>query len=117
VYEKKRWWTVWQTDAGNAGESLIPQWETQYASTTEKTYIAMQAFTRKLDGELGRKTYVFENHFCVVDMPARPGGYVDVLFAGAKDDQLAIASISVDTDNDPSKFQIEKIGSVSLAKG
>ncbi|MGB7292648.1 MAG: hypothetical protein WBD99_10790 [Thermodesulfobacteriota bacterium] len=117
AYEKKRWWTLWQTDAGNAGESLIPQWETQYASTAEKTYIAMQAFTRKLGGELGRKTYVFENHFCVVDMPARPGGYVHVLFAGVKDAKLATASVSVDTDNDPSKFQIVKLMGNELPKG
>src|SRR5439155_14999068 len=67
AYEKKRWWTLWQTDAGNVGESLIPQWETQYASLAKDTYIAMQAFTRSLEGELGRKTYIFENHFCVVD--------------------------------------------------
>lgn len=117
AYEKKRWWTLWQTDAGNVGESLIPQWETQYASTTEKTYIAMQAFTRKLDGELGRRTYVFENHYCVVDMPARPGGYANVLFVGVRDGHLATASISVDTDNDPSKFQIENIMGRELPKG
>lgn len=117
AYEKKQWWTLWQTDAGNVGESLIPQWETQYASTTEKTYIAMQAFTRKLDGELGRKTYVFENHYCVVDMPTRPGGYVNVLFAGVRDGHLATASITVDTDSDPSKFQIENIMGRELPKG
>ncbi len=117
AYEKKRWWTLWQTDAGNAGESLIAQWETQYASTTEKTYIAMQAFTRRLGGELGRKTYVFENHFCVVDVPAHPGGWVNILFVGVKNGKLATASVSVDTDNDPSKFQVVKLMGNELPKG
>ena len=117
AYEKKRWWTVWQTDAGNAGESLIPQWETQYASTTANTFIAMQAFMRQLKGELGRKTYIFENHFCVATLPAQPGGSVDILFAGVKNGKLATASISVDTDNDPAKFQIQKIMGIELPMG
>jgi GH25 family lysozyme M1 (1,4-beta-N-acetylmuramidase) len=117
AYEKKRWWTLWQTDAGNAGESLIPQWETQYATTDKNNYIAMQAFTRKLEGELGRRTYVFENHFCVVDMPSRPGALVNVLFTGVKNGRLATASIPVDTDNDPSKFQIDYVLGRELPRG
>ena len=50
-------------------------------------------------------------------MPARLGGFVDVLFTGVKDGKLATASISVDTDNDPSKFQITHIQGRELPKG
>ena len=28
AYSEKRWWTAWQTDAGNVGESIIPQGNT-----------------------------------------------------------------------------------------
>ena len=69
--------------------------------------IAMRASAKKLTGPLGRQTYIFENHFCVVDLPVR-GGSVEVLFVGAKfkDGTLATATTSVQTDNAPSSFDL-----------
>lgn len=110
AYRKKRWWTAWQTDAGNVGESVVPQWEHQYATTTDGTYIAMQAAVGKLSGSLGRQTYIFEPHLCVVDMPSRPKGAVNVLFVGVEKGKLLTANTSVDTDNDPAKFLFTKVG-------
>ena len=109
AYEKKRWWTAWQTDAGNVGESLVSQWEYQYATISDKNYIAMQATSRKLTGNLGRETYIFENHLCVVQMPYKPKGNVNIDFIGVKNGKGAKAYISVDTDNDPANFKFTKV--------
>ena len=66
-----------------------------------------RASAKNLTGPLGRQTYIFENHFCVVDLPVR-GGSVEVLFVGAKfkDGTLATATTSVQTDNAPSSFDL-----------
>lgn len=96
------------TDAGNAGESLVPQVEHMYTSLPDGNYLAMQAAARKLSGRLGRETYIFENHLCVVDMPAKAGGNVRIEFVGVKNGKLATANVTVDTDNNPAKFQVIK---------
>lgn len=102
------------TDAGNIGESVIRQWEHQYASINDGTYIAALATVNKLSGNLGRETYIFEPHLCVVDMPAQPKGDVKVLFVGEKDGKMQTAATKVDTDNDPSKFLYLKAGGLAF---
>lgn len=108
AYRKKRWWTAWQTDAGNVGESLITQWEHQYRRIPDGKYLAMQAAVRSLKGKLGRETYIFEPHVCVVNMPDQPKGLVRVTFIGEKGRSTQTAEITVDTDNDSSKFVFTK---------
>jgi subtilisin family serine protease len=78
------------TDAGKLGELLIPQYENQYKTMPDGTKIAQRAAATRLKGDLGRKTYVFENHLCVVDFGSN---MVDVLFIGdARDSKAAFAS-------------------------
>jgi subtilisin family serine protease len=104
------------TDAGKVGELVIPQYENQYKTMPDGTKIAQRAAAAKLPGDLGRTTYVFENHFCVVDFSSR---YVDILFIGdARDSKFAFTSglrnripstvwtakTSVGLANDPTSF-------------
>lgn len=106
AYMDKKWYTFW-TDPGNIGESIIPSWEQQYAIRSQGV-IAMHASVRDLKGPLGRKTYVFENHFCVVKMPLKADDPSDIMFVGVKDGRLRTANITVDTDNDATKFRFIK---------
>jgi hypothetical protein len=46
--------------------------------------------------DLGRETYVFEIHLCVVEMPRKPGGIVTSTFIGVKGGRLKTAQIIVD---------------------
>jgi hypothetical protein len=103
VYFEKRWW-LGGTDEGNVGESAVPQVENQYAKQPDGTVLAMRADAVTLSGPLGRETFVPENHFCVVDLPAAAGDDVRSLFIGVKDGAFATAEASVSTRNDPSKF-------------
>jgi peptidoglycan hydrolase-like protein with peptidoglycan-binding domain len=112
-FTKTKWWLL-GTDKGNAGESIVPRFEHQYAKTPTGDYIAMQAISRSLSGALGRETYIFENHLCVVDMPEKPKGFVKVLYIGVKNGKMETARITVDTDNDPSKFKITKVGAITV---
>jgi hypothetical protein len=98
-------WYFGGTDAGNAGESLIPQFENQYKKMPDGTYLALRADVMKLKGSLGRETFIFENHLCVVDVPETDLGSVRVLFIGEKQGQLATATTSMGIDNRPSKFK------------
>lgn len=78
----------------------------------------LQSKVRDLTGNLSSKTYIYENHLCVVDMPSQPKGDVKVLFVGLKEGKLETARISVDTDNDSArlKFTIKTdVGSVVKA--
>jgi len=95
----KKWWTAWQTDAGNIAESIIPQWERQYATIKEGSYIAMRAQVQRLKGNLGRETYIFENHLCVVEMPSKPGGVVRSVFLGVKEGKLETAENSINLND------------------
>jgi hypothetical protein len=74
---------AWMTDKGNAGESLVAQFENQYKRMPDGTYVAQHAAAAKLNGDLGRRTFIYENHYCVVDF--RPDT-VDILFIGDKRD-------------------------------
>jgi len=65
----------------------------------------LQSKVLDLVGGLASTNFVFENHMCVVDMPAFPKGDVKVLFVGLKNGQMDIARVSVDTDNAPSKLK------------
>jgi hypothetical protein len=104
------------TDAGKAVELALPQYENQYKTMPDGTKIAQRAAAAKLKGDLGRTTYVFENHFCVVDFGS---AVVDVLFIGdARDSKLAFrwglgnkipstlwtAKATVGLANDPKSF-------------
>jgi|GEM_PF-6488107 len=109
-----KWWLL-GTDKGNAGESIVPRFEHQYAKTPTGNFIAMQAISRSLSGTLGRETYIFENHLCVVEMPEKPKGDVKVLYIGVKNGKMETAKITVDTDNNPSKFKIIKVGALTVA--
>ncbi|MGH8559666.1 MAG: hypothetical protein ACRESZ_19890, partial [Methylococcales bacterium] len=113
-FVKTKWWLL-GTDKGNAGESIVPRFEHQYTKTPAGNYIAMHAISRSLSGALGRETYIFENHLCVVEMPEKPKGDVKVLFVGVKNGKMETARITVDTDNDPSKFKIIKAGAITIA--
>ncbi len=108
-----KWWLL-GTDKGNAGESIVPRFEHQYTKTPAGNYIAMQAISRSLSGALGRETYIFENHLCVVEMPEKPKGDVKVLYIGVKGGKMETARITVDTNNDPSKFKIVKVGALTV---
>jgi hypothetical protein len=109
AYVHKRWWTFGQTDAGNVGESAISQWENQYATVSNGAYIAMQAMVRDLKGPLGRQTYVFESHLCVVDMPKKARDDAAVTFVGVKGGKMATSAVTVDTRNDPSDFRVMRL--------
>lgn len=113
-FVKTKWWLAHQTDAGNAGESLVTRWEHQYAKNSDGKYIAMQAISRSLKGALGRETYIFENHFCMVEMPEKPQQDVKILFVGVKNGKMESAKITVDTNNDPAKFKVLKAGSITV---
>jgi hypothetical protein len=104
VYVKEHGVGPISTDHGNAGESLISQFENQYATTTDRTVIALRADAQALKGPLGRKTFVWENHLCVVDVPATDVGTLDVLFVGVKDGKLATSAKSMSLKNKPSSF-------------
>jgi hypothetical protein len=91
---------------GNIGESLIPQYENQYATTTEGTVIALRADVQDLKGPLGRQTYIFENHLCVVDIPQTDVGTLDVIFVGVRNGALATATTSMSLKNSPSSFRM-----------
>jgi hypothetical protein len=97
-------WYLGGTDAGNLGESVIPQFENQYATKPDGTVLGVRTDARALSGALGRQTYVPENHLCVVDLPAAAGGRVGVTFLGVKDGRLAAAQTSMTTRNDPRRF-------------
>ena len=114
AYEKKRWWTAWQTDAGNVGESVVPQFEQQYASISNGAVIAMQARVRDMAGPLGRQTYIFEPHLCIVDMPKKARDDAKVLFVGPKGGKIATATVTVDTRNDPADFRSIQIAGTSM---
>jgi hypothetical protein len=109
AYVHKRWWTFGQTDAGNVGESVISQWENQYATVSNGAYVAMQAMVRDLKGPLGRQTYVFESHLCVVDMPKKARDDAAVTFVGVKGGKVATSAVTVDTRNDPSDFKVIRL--------
>jgi hypothetical protein len=109
------------TDYGNAGQHVVPLYENQYKTMPDGTKIAQRSAARRLDGDLGRKTYVFENHFCLVDFEPKK---VDVLFVGdARDSKEALASgqrmtmpstvrvakTSVELRNDPATFTPPKL--------
>ncbi|MFG1934407.1 S8 family serine peptidase [Mycobacterium sp. NPDC048908] len=104
------------TDAGKVGQILIPKYENQYKTMPDGTKIAQRAAARKLNGDLGRKTYIFENHLCVVDFEPTK---VNVLFIGDLRDSKAAfawglrrtlrptvldATTSVDLANNPATF-------------
>lgn len=102
AFEKKRWWTLFQTDAGNIGQVVVPQYENQYKTMPDGTAVAVAARVGKLDGDLGRRTYVFENHLCVVDfLPTE----IRASFVGVKDGKVATATTRVSTANDPKTFR------------
>jgi hypothetical protein len=109
AYEKKRWWTLNQTDAGNVGESVIAQWENQYARVSNGAYVAMQAMARDMKGPLGRQTYIFEPHLCVVDMPKKARDDAAVTYVGVKGGKVATATVTVDTRNDPADFRVKPL--------
>jgi len=104
AYLDTHWW-LGGTDAGNAGETLVPQFENQYKKMSDGTYLALRADVMRLKGSLGRETFIFENHLCVVDVPETDVGSVRVLFIGEKQGQLATATTSMGIDNRPSKFR------------
>lgn len=110
------WWTAWMTDAGNVGQIVKPQYENQYKTMPDGTKIAQRAAARELKGDLGRKTYIYENHFCLVDFESNK---VDIRFLGdARDKKEAFAwglrrampstvldaTVCVDLANDPKSF-------------
>ena len=104
AYERK-WFG---TDYGNVGESVISQFENQYKTLPNGATLAMRADAVKLDGDLGRETYIFENHLCVVDIPRGVSGAdpsVKVLFTGVKNGRLATAKGSIRLHKDPTKFK------------
>jgi hypothetical protein len=92
---------------GSIGESLVTTTETQYASIRGGTLL-MHASARRLRGPLSSRTYVEDNHYCVVQLPAAASGNVEVSFVGAstKAHKLPTASVTVDTDNSPSRFRV-----------
>ncbi|HEY6002864.1 MAG TPA: hypothetical protein VIV57_08300 [Anaeromyxobacter sp.] len=98
------WHTLWLTDAGNAGETLISQFENRYKKVSDGV-IALRFDVRKLKGQLGRETFIWENHLCVVDVPEMAPDRVEVLFIGEKQGQLATATTAMGIDNSPSKFK------------
>jgi hypothetical protein len=104
AYEETHWY-LGGTDPGNAGETLVPQVENQYATLPDGTAIGMRAESKKLAGPLGRQTFIFENHLCVVDVPQTSVAGVSVLFVGVKDGALATATTWMSTDNKPSTYR------------
>jgi hypothetical protein len=92
------------TDAGNVGESVISQFETLYDEPPGGEAVGVRADAVKLDGPLGRRTFVWENHLCVVDVPEVAGGDVKVLFVGNKGGSVRTATTTVSTRNDPRTF-------------
>jgi hypothetical protein len=97
-------WYLGGTDKGNIGESVISQFENQYATQPDGTVLAVHAAAATLAGPLGRETFIPNNHLCVVDLPAVAGGDVKALFIGVENGAPATAQTSVSTRNDPSKF-------------
>jgi subtilisin family serine protease len=107
---------AWMTDKGNAGESLVAQSENQFKSMPDGTCVAQHAAAAKFGGDLGRRTFIYENHYCVVDFRS---DRVDVLFIGDKRDSkeafesgrrktmpitVRDATTSVSLANDPKSF-------------
>jgi len=88
---------------------VISQWENQYARVSNGAYIAMQAWVRDMKGPLGRQTYIFEPHLCVVDMPKKARDDAIVTYVGAKGGKVATATVTVDTRNDPADFRVVRL--------
>jgi hypothetical protein len=115
AYVEPHWTGLFQTDAGNVGELVVAQYENQFRSLPDGTAIAMRAQVRTLKGPLGRETYIYENHLCVVDIAAS----IEILFVGVEavrypatlqlvpgftGGRLRTATTSVPTTNDPTTF-------------
>jgi hypothetical protein len=88
-FTDKVWWTAFQTDAGNVGQVVVSQYENQYKTMPDRTKMALRAQVARLSGDLGRATYVYENHLCVVDLS---GSEIRVLFVGSNDGAVATAT-------------------------
>jgi hypothetical protein len=88
-FTDKVWWTAFQTDAGNVGQVVVSQYENQYKTMPDRTKMALRAQVARLSGDLGRATYVYENHLCVVDLS---GSEIRVLFIGSNDGAVATAT-------------------------
>jgi hypothetical protein len=121
AFVDKRWWTLGETDAANAGESTIRMDEYGTKSLSDGTAIAMRANVQALSGKLGRETFVFENHFCVVDLPLGEAAPVTVSFVGTTvphldpfmggfvgGSVLAEAKAQLNKRNDPGLFESSK---------
>jgi hypothetical protein len=101
---------------GDIGKVVAPRDHVKSFSVSGGSRL-LQSRVRDLEGDLASDTFIFENHLCVVDMPARPKADVKVLFVGVKDGKLAIARASVDTDNDPSKLKFTVDGTSAVRAG
>ena len=108
AYREGHWWLL-GSDEGHAGEYAIPQLENQYKTMPppDGGVIALRSDVRHLDGDLGRHTYIFENHLCVVRLTsASLINDIEITFVGATDaGKLATATGTLDTHNDPARFQ------------
>ena len=92
------------TDPGNLAEEFVSLYQTMY-DETQKPVVGVRADVVKLKGNLGRETFVWENHLCVVDIPEVLGGDVKVLFVGNKDGTVKTATAQATTKNDPKLFR------------
>lgn len=93
-------------DKGTAGELIVPMVGNTYHRMSDNTVIGTRAQTLELKGTLtrGRKTYIFENHLCVVDVPRTTDGIVSVTFVGVAAGKLALATARMRIDNRPPAF-------------
>ena len=94
-------------DKGTAGEAVVPMTGNTYHRMADGTYIGTRAATLHLAGPLtrGRRTYIYENHLCVVDVPDTTEGGVFVTFVGVANGKLATAETKMRVRNEPTAFK------------
>jgi hypothetical protein len=94
-------------DKGTAGEKLVPMVGNTYHRLRDNSVMGTRAETLTLTGPLARarKTYVYENHLCVVDVPHTTDEGVWVTFVGVTNGRLAIAETKRRVESRPGLFQ------------
>lgn len=97
---QKTYHSAFFTDLGRLGEITLPEWSTMYKTLDERNeeYLVRRTRVWKLKGDLGRKTFVFRNHLCVVKMPLGGNNIVKSTFVGPKDGKLATSIAIIDLD-------------------
>jgi hypothetical protein len=80
----------------------------RFIRTKQKTTLGLRVAEKNLNGDLGLlKTFIYEPHLCVVDIPSAADGKLAVTFVGvnARTGKEALATTTVSLGNKPELFK------------